>query len=93
VSSPRPKLIESALGFESALLSTGERRGGGLLHPGCDLEFIEIIEGLQLDTRVCLPMPIGVTGGSGSSSVPRMNISFTLPTKAPDAKHQPPPTP
>ena len=27
--------------------------------------------------RVDLPIPIGVTGGSGLSSVPRMNISFT----------------
>ena len=27
--------------------------------------------------RVDLPMPIGVTGGSGLISVPRMNISFT----------------
>lgn len=26
--------------------------------------------------RVALPIPIGVTGGSGSISVPRMNISF-----------------
>src|SRR5579871_6072931 len=43
--------------------------------------------------RVDLPIPIGVTGGSGLISVPRMNISFTWPTKAPDEKHQPPSTP
>src|SRR6201993_4169124 len=43
--------------------------------------------------RVDLPIPIGVTGGSGLISVPRMNISFKWPTKAPDEKHQPPPTP
>src|SRR5258708_851986 len=43
--------------------------------------------------RVDLPIPIGVTGGSGLISVPRMNISFTWPTKAPEEKHQPPSTP
>ena len=37
--------------------------------------------------RVALPIPIGVTGGSGSSTVPRMNINFTWPTNAPDEKH------
>src|SRR5215467_360470 len=43
--------------------------------------------------RVDLPIPIGTTGGIGLISVPRMNISFTCPMKAPDEKHQPPPTP
>src|SRR6476660_8384626 len=43
--------------------------------------------------RVDLPIPTGVTGGSGLISVPLMNISFKWPTKAPDEKHQPPPTP
>src|SRR5215475_16205503 len=43
--------------------------------------------------RVDLPIPIGTTGGIGLISVPRMNISFTWPTKAPDEKHQPSPTP
>src|SRR5689334_24290582 len=42
--------------------------------------------------RVDLPIPIGVTGGSGLISVPRMNISFTCPSKAPHETHQPPPT-
>ena len=43
--------------------------------------------------RVDLPIPLGVTGGTGLRSVPRMNISFTWPTNAPDEKHQPPSTP
>jgi hypothetical protein len=37
--------------------------------------------------RVDLPIPTGVTGGSGLISVPRMNINFIWPTKAPDEKH------
>src|SRR5262249_43994585 len=43
--------------------------------------------------RVDLPMPLGVTGGSGLISLPPMNINFTWTTKTPDQEHHPPPTP
>ena len=43
--------------------------------------------------RDVLPMPIGVTGGTGVSDVPRPNVSLTWPAKPPHEKHQPSPTP
>src|SRR4051794_14700347 len=43
--------------------------------------------------RECLPIPIGVTGGTGVSDVPRPNVSLTWPWKPPHEKHQPSPTP
>jgi len=42
--------------------------------------------------REALPMPIGVTGGSGVSDVPRPNVTLTWPANPPHAKHQPSPT-
>ena len=43
--------------------------------------------------RVDLPIPTGVTGGTGSSAAPLMNMSFTWPAKPPQLKHHPSPTP
>ena len=43
--------------------------------------------------RESLPIPIGVTGGTGVSDVPRPNVSLTWPAKPPHEKHQPSPTP
>jgi hypothetical protein len=43
--------------------------------------------------RESLPIPIGVTGGTGVSAVPRPNVSLTWPVKPPHEKHQPSPTP
>src|SRR3954471_21391470 len=43
--------------------------------------------------RESLPIPIGVTGGTGVSDVPRPNVSLTCPAKPPHEKHQPSPTP
>jgi len=38
-------------------------------------------------------IPTGVTGGTGSSAAPLMNMSFTWPAKPPQQKHHPSPTP
>ena len=43
--------------------------------------------------REALPIPIGVTGGTGVSDVPRPNVTLTWPAKPPHANHQPSPTP
>src|SRR6266550_4277232 len=43
--------------------------------------------------RDSLPIPIGATGGTGVSAVPRPNVSLTWPAKPPHEKHQPSPTP
>ncbi len=43
--------------------------------------------------RVALPIPTGVTGGTGASVTPLMNMSLTWSSKAPHEKHQPSPTP
>src|SRR4051794_9090215 len=43
--------------------------------------------------RESLPIPIGVTGGTGVRDVPRPNVSLTWPAKPPHEKHQPSPTP
>ena len=40
-----------------------------------------------------LPIPTGVTGGTGLSEVPRPNVSLTWPAKPPQQKHEPSPTP
>jgi len=45
------------------------------------------------DGRRSLPIPIGATGGTGVSAVPRPNVTFTWPAKPPHEKHQPSPTP
>src|SRR5664279_4651004 len=43
--------------------------------------------------RVDLPIPTGITGGTGSSAAPLMNMSLTWPAKPPQLKHHPSPTP
>ena len=41
--------------------------------------------------RESFPIPIGATGGTGVSAVPRPNVSLTCPAKPPHEKHQPSP--
>src|SRR6185312_4354410 len=48
---------------------------------------------LRSTPRDSLPIPTGVTGGTGLSEVPRPNVSLTWPAKPPEQKHQPSPTP
>src|SRR5580692_5325546 len=77
----------------SSPLPPDEGHGSGLLHPRRRLALVEIVRDASSTPRVDLPIPTGSTGGSGLISVPRMNINFTWPTKAPDEKHHPSPTP
>src|SRR5262245_28381163 len=43
--------------------------------------------------RVDFPIATGVTGGTGTSVAPFTNMSLTCPSKPPQQKHQPSPTP
>jgi hypothetical protein len=85
-------LAVSAL-MGATLLAANTRHGRDLLHPLYDLDLVDDINGFELYTRVDLPIPIGDTGGAGSSAAPLMNMSLTWPAKPPQLKHHPSPTP
>ena len=86
-------LRESGMGSRdgSALSETGDIRC--LFHPRRDRPSSRSSTDSRSTPRESLPIPIGVTGGTGVSAVPRPNVSLTWPAKPPHAKHQPSPTP
>ena len=83
--------LPAAAGLKSTLLAPGTRHGRDLCHPRRDLAFVEVV--LSSTPRVALPILTGVTGGTGSSASPLMNMSLTWPAKPPQLKHHPSPTP